>query len=122
MVSVEYLFEAILPGFFFPGYGLSGVPLYLIDDPQRYLKSAIFEEKLGVSAKFSDVIAGLKEQTIAASPPVAAFWNLGPGEPVLLGADLNKRPVLVPASGLIGFLPGMPPRKRSGLFPGTIIY
>ncbi len=113
VVSVEYLFEAILPGFFFPGYGLSGVPLYLIDDPPRYLKSAIFEEKLGVSAKFSDVIAGLKEQTIAASPPVAAFWNLGPGEPVLLGADLNKKPVLVPASGVIGFLPGMPPRSIS---------
>jgi FtsX-like permease family len=111
--SIEYLFEAILPGFFFPGYGLSGVPLYLLDDPQRYLKSAIFEEKLGVSAKFSEVIATLKNQTVAASPPVAAFWNLGPGEPVLLGADLNKKPVLVPAGGVIGFLPGMPPRSIS---------
>jgi hypothetical protein len=111
--SIEYLFEAILPGFFFPGYGLSGVPLYLLDDPQRYLRTAIFEEKLGVSAKFSEVIAALNNQTVAASPPVAAFWNLGPGEPVLLGADLNKRPVLVPAGGVIGFLPGMPPRSIS---------
>jgi FtsX-like permease family len=111
--SIEYLFEAILPGFFFPGYGLTGVPLYLLDDPQRYLRSAIFEEKLGVSAKFSEVIATLKDQTVAASPPVAAFWNLGPGEPVLLGADLNKKPVLVPAGGVIGFLPGMPPRSIS---------
>ena len=57
-----HLFEAILPGFFFPGYGLSGVPLYLIDEPARYLKDAIFEEKLGVSAKFSDVIAVLGEK------------------------------------------------------------
>jgi hypothetical protein len=113
VISVDYLFEAILPGFFFPGYGLSGVPLYLIDEPARYLKSAIFEEKLGVSAKFSDVIRSLREQKIAASPPVAAFWNLGPDEPVLLGADLNKKPVLVPAGGVIGFLPGMPPRSIS---------
>jgi FtsX-like permease family len=113
VASIEYLFEAILPGFFFPGYGLSGVPLYLLEDPQRYLKSAIFEEKLGVSAKFSEVIATLKDHTVAASPPVAAFWNLGPGEPVLLGADLNKKPVLVPAGGVIGFLPGMPPRSIS---------
>jgi FtsX-like permease family len=113
VTSTEYIFEAILPGFFFPGYGLSGVPLYLIDDPQRYLKSTIYEEKLGVTGRFSEVIAELKAQTIAASPPVAAFWNLSAGEPVLLGADLNKKPVLVPASGVVGFLPGMPPRSIS---------
>lgn len=113
VVSVDCLFEAILPGFFFPGYGLSGVPLYLIDEPDRYLKDAIFEEPLGVSANFSAVIARLKEEKIAASPPVAAFWNLGPDEPVLLGADLNKKPVLIPAGGVLGFLPGMPPRSIS---------
>jgi hypothetical protein len=113
VTSTEYIFEAILPGFFFPGYGLSGVPLYLIDDPQRYLKNAIFEEKLGVTGKFSEVIAELQGQTIAASPPVAAFWNLSAGEPVLLGADLSKKPVLVPASGIVGFLPGMPARSIS---------
>ncbi|HWP23103.1 MAG TPA: FtsX-like permease family protein, partial [Candidatus Binatia bacterium] len=111
VASTEYIFEAILPGFFFPGYGLSGVPLYLIDEPQRYLKSALYEEKLGVTGKFSEVIRELKGQTVAASPPVAAFWNLSAGEPVLLGADLNKQPVLVPASGVVGFLPGMPPRS-----------
>jgi hypothetical protein len=113
VLSVDPLFEAILPGFFFPGYGMSGVPLYLLDDTQRYLKNAIFEEKLGVSAKFSDVINVLGEQQVAASPPVAAFWDLGPGEPVLLGGDVNKKPVLVPAGGVVGFLPGMPPRSIS---------
>jgi hypothetical protein len=113
VASVDCIFEAILPGFFFPGYGLSGVPLYLIDEPDRYLKDAIFEEPLGVSANFSAVIARLKEQKIAASPPVAAFWNLGLDEPVLLGADLNKKPVLIPAGGVLGFLPGMPPRSIS---------
>ena len=111
--AVEYLFEAILPGFFFPGYGLSGVPLYLIDEPQRYLKNAIYEEKLGITGKFSEVIGDLQGHTIVASPPVAAFWNLSAGEPVLLGADLSKKPVLVPASGIVGFLPGMPPRSIS---------
>jgi hypothetical protein len=113
VTAVDYIFEAILPGFFFPGYGLSGVPLYLLDDPQRYLKNAIYEEKLGVTGKFSEVITELKGQTIVASPPVAAFWNLSAGEPVLLGADLSKKPVLVPASGIVGFLPGMPPRSIS---------
>jgi ABC-type lipoprotein release transport system permease subunit len=113
VTSTEYIFEAILPGFFFPGYGLSGVPLYLIDSPQRYLKNAIFEEKLGVTGKFSEVISELQGQTIAASPPVAGFWNLSAGEPVLLGADLSKKPVLVPASGIVGFLPGMPARSIS---------
>jgi hypothetical protein len=111
IVSVNYIFEALLPGFFFPGYGLSGVPLYLIDDPERYLKTVFFEEKLGVGGNFSAIIRDLKAEKVAASPPVAEFWNLASGEPVLLGADLDKKPVLVPGGGVIGFLPGMPPRS-----------
>jgi len=111
--AIVYLFEAILPGFFFPGYGLSGVPLYLFDDPERYLKTAIYEERLGVTSKFSQVVATTKDSKVLASPPVAAFWNLAANEPVLLGADLNKKPVLVPAGGIVGFLPGMPPRSIS---------
>lgn len=111
VLSVDYIFEAILPGFFFPGYGLSGVPLYLIDDPERYLKNVFFEEKLGVGENFSAIVRGLKSEKVAASPPVAEFWNLASGEPVLLGADLDKKPVLVPGGGMIGFLPGMPPRS-----------
>jgi hypothetical protein len=113
IVSLDYVFEAILPGFFFPGYGLSGVPLYLLDDPDRYLRTAIFEEKLGVTGNFTQVVATAKRNKVLASPPVAAFWNLAADEPVLLGADLAKKPVLVPAGGIVGFLPGMPPRGIS---------
>lgn len=113
VLSVEFIFEALLPGFFFPGYGLSGVPLYLIDDPGHYLKTVYYEERLGVSEKFSGILEGLKGEKVATSPPVAEFWNLGSGEPVLLGADLQRRPVLVSSGGVIGFLPGMPPRSIS---------
>src|SRR5258706_515900 len=109
--SVDYIIEALLPGFFFPGYGLSGVPLYLIGDPERYLGTVFFDEKLGVGGDFSAIVRGLKAEKVAASPPVAEFWNLASGEPVLLGADRDKRPVLVPGGGVIGFLPGMPPRS-----------
>lgn len=111
IAAIDYLFEALLPGFFFPGYGLSGVPLYLIENPGRYLKTAYYEEELGVDGKFSDVIRRIERETVVASRPVADFWNLGSGEPVLLGADLKKRPVLVPSGGVVGFLPGMPPRS-----------
>jgi hypothetical protein len=113
ILSVDYIFEALLPGFFFPGYGMSGVPLYLIDDPERYLKTVYFEERLGVSGRFSDIIQGLRGEKVATSPPVAEFWKLGSGKPVLLGADIQKKPVLVPSGGVIGFLPGMPPRSIS---------
>jgi FtsX-like permease family protein len=110
ILSVNYIFEALLPGFFFPGYGLSGVPLYLIGDPDRYLDAVFFDEKLGVGEKFSAIVRRLKETKVAASPPVAEFWNLASGEPILLGADLDKRPVFASGGGVIGFLPGMPPR------------
>jgi hypothetical protein len=111
VLSVDAIFEALLPGFFFPGYGLSGVPLYLLGEPERYLKSVFFEEKLGVGGDFSTIVRDLKAEKVAASPPVAEFWNLASGEPVLLGADLDKKPVLAPGGGVIGFLPGMPPRS-----------
>ncbi|HXG53255.1 MAG TPA: FtsX-like permease family protein [candidate division Zixibacteria bacterium] len=111
--SLDYLFEAILPGFFYPGYGLSGVPLYLIEEPRRYLRTALFEEHLGVTAKFSEVVTTAADRKVLASPPVAAFWNLSAGEPVLLGADLDRKAVLLPAGGVIGFLPGMAPRSVS---------
>lgn len=113
IIAVDYIFEALLPGFFFPGYGLSGVPLYLIDDPGRYLKTAYFEERLGVTGRFSEIVQGLKAETAAASLPVAEFWKLDSGEPVLLGADMQRKPVLVQSGGVIGFLPGMPPRSIS---------
>ena len=111
IVSVDTIIEALLPGFFFPGYGLSGVPLYLIDDPERYLQTVFYDEKLGVGGKFSGIVRDLKSEKVAASPPVAEFWNLASGDPVLLGADMEKKPVLVPGGGVIGFLPGMPPRS-----------
>ena len=111
IVSIDTIIEALLPGFFFPGYGLSGVPLYLIDDPERYLKTVFFDEKLGVGGNFSAIVRDLKTEKVAASPPVAEFWNLTSGDPVLLGADMDKKPVLVPGGGVIGFLPGMPPRS-----------
>jgi hypothetical protein len=111
IVSVDTIVEALLPGFFFPGYGLSGVPLYLIDDPERYLQTVFYDEKLGVGGNFSGIVRELKTGKVAASPPVAEFWNLSAGDPVLLGADMEKKPVLVPGGGVIGFLPGMPPRS-----------
>jgi hypothetical protein len=111
IVSVDTIVEALLPGFFFPGYGLSGVPLYLIDDPERYLQTVFYDEKLGVGGNFSGIVRDLKTEKVAASPPVAAFWNLAAGDPILLGPDVEKKPVLVPGGGVIGFLPGMPPRS-----------
>ncbi|MFQ5902243.1 MAG: FtsX-like permease family protein, partial [Candidatus Binatia bacterium] len=109
--SSDYIIEALLPGFFYPGYGLSGVPLYLIEKPDRYLKTVHYEEPLGISGRFEDIIRGLKGKSVAVSPPVADFWRLSTGDPVLLGADVKRKAVLAPAGGIIGFLPGMPPRS-----------
>ncbi|HEY1266880.1 MAG TPA: ABC transporter permease [Candidatus Binatia bacterium] len=111
IVSIDTIVEALLPGFFFPGYGLSGVPLYLIDDPEHYLQTVFYDEKLGVGGNFSGIVRDLKTEKVAASPPVAQFWNLSAGDPILLGADMEKKPVLVPGGGVIGFLPGIPPRS-----------
>lgn len=108
--SLETIIETLLPGFFYPGYGLSGVPLYLIQEPDRYLKTVYYEEPLGLSGRFEEIIRGLGE-SVTVSPSVAGFWRLASGDPILLGADIRKKAVLAPTGGVIGFFPGMPPRS-----------
>ena len=109
VAATTYMLEGILPNFYLPGHGLSGVPAYLVADVDAYLRIAYSEEELGIGGKYGDVVGRLKEGDVAVSPPVASFWRLGPGTPVLLGMDEERRVVSAPASGVLAFLSGMPP-------------
>jgi hypothetical protein len=123
--SADYMLEVLLPGFYLPGYGLRGVPLYLIADTDTYGLNVYSEPELGISDKFQNLVARLKAGEVAASPPVADFWRLSPGTPVLMGSDENKKAVFALAAGTIAFLPGTPPRTvtdRQGYVQARIDY
>lgn len=123
--DATYLIEALLPNFYLPGYGLRGVPLYLVADPSRYLSSVYAEPEVGLSARFDRIVAPLATGTVAVSPPVADFWQLRPGDPLLVGLDSERRTLAAPTSGVLAFLPGLPPRTvtdRQGYVQARVDY
>jgi hypothetical protein len=111
--DVTYLVEAVLPNFYLPGYGLRGVPLYLVGNSDQYLKAVYSEPEVGVTDPFADVIAPLRTGSVAMSPPVAEFWEVSKGKSVLLGLDRQRSTITAPASGVVAFLPGIPARTVS---------
>jgi hypothetical protein len=125
VADATYLYEAVLPQFYLPGYGLKGVPLFLVGEPDRYMQLAYSESVVGLSDTFANVMRPLPEGQIAASPPVADFWQLEPGLPLLVGMDRNRGPIDAIASGVLAYLPGIPPRTvtdRQGYVQARIDY
>ena len=123
--DATYLYEAVLPQFYLPGYGLKGVPMFLIGEPEPYLRHAYSEPVVGLSDTFDAVMRPLSTGQVAASPPVADFWKLERGLPLLVGMDHNRGAVSATASGVLAYLPGIPPRTvtdRQGYVQARIDY
>jgi len=123
--DATYLYEAVLPQFYLPGYGLKGVPMFLIGEPEHYLQRAYSEPVVGLSDTFEGVMRPLSVGQVAASPPVADFWKLERGLPLLVGLDHNRGAVSATASGVLAYLPGIPPRTvtdRQGYVQARIDY
>jgi hypothetical protein len=123
--DATYMLEAVLPSFYLPGYGLRGVPLYLFGDADAYRANVYSEPSVGLSADFNDIIARTKSGDVAVSPPVADFWRLEAGTPMLLGLDAERRAVAMKTAGVLAFLPGIPPKSindRQGYVQARVDY
>jgi FtsX-like permease family len=123
--DATYMVESVLPSFYLPGYGLRGVPLFLLGDPAKYRASVYAERPVGLSAAFDDIMGQVQSGGVAVSPPVADFWRLDPGTPVLLGLDTERRAVGLNTAGILAFLPGIPPKSvndRQGYVQARIDY
>jgi hypothetical protein len=123
--DATYMIESVLPSFYLPGYGLRGVPLFLLGDPAKYRASVYAERPVGLSAAFDDIMSQAQNGGVAVSPPVADFWRLEPGTRVLLGLDAERRAVGLDTAGILAFLPGIPPKSvsdRQGYVQARIDY
>jgi FtsX-like permease family len=125
IADATYLYESVLPQFYLPGYGLRGVPMFLIGEPDRYLQRVYAEPVIGLSDRFNAVMEPLSKGQVAVSPPVADFWKIEPGLPLLIGMDHNRAAIDATASGVLAYLPGIPPRSvtdRQGYVQARIDY
>jgi hypothetical protein len=123
--SVTWMAESVLPSFYLPGYGLKGVPLYLVGKSDTYMQDVYHEPEVGLTSKFEAIMQRVKDGNTASSPPVSTFWRLDEGTPVLLGLDSERRALSLPSAGTLGFLPGIPPRSvtdRQGYVQARVDY
>ena len=123
--DATYMVESLLPSFYLPGYGLRGVPMYLLGEPEKYRGSIYAEAPVGLSASFDDIMRQTSGGGVAVSPPVADFWRLDPGTQVLLGLDAERRAIGLTTSGILAFLPGIPPKSindRQGYVQARVDY
>jgi hypothetical protein len=123
--SVTWMYESVLPSFYLPGYGLKGVPLYLLGKSDEYLRDVYNEPQVGMSSDFRSILDRVKQGGTASSLPVTTFWRLSEGTEVLLGMDAERRALALPSAGTLAFLPGIPPRSvtdRQGYVQARVDY
>ena len=113
VTDATYMVEALLPNFYLPGYGLRGVPLYLIGDASAYASNVYSEPEVGVSSDFGTLFSRLDDGEVALSQAVADFWEIPPGKPLVIGMNEVREAISAKTAGVLAFLPGMPPKTVS---------
>jgi hypothetical protein len=113
VTAATYMVEALLPNFYLPGYGLRGVPLYLLGDVPAYEREVYSEPRVGVTADFDTLLQRMRAGEVATSASVADFWQLAPGTNTVVGLGRARQPIAVPSAGTLAFLPGLPPKTVS---------
>ncbi|MBI4444907.1 MAG: hypothetical protein HY645_03265 [Acidobacteria bacterium] len=107
--SVVGMTRALIP-MYMPGYGFGGVSAFVLQDPERYLQNAYWEESLGIDQPFSSVMKRVAEGAVAVSPAVAEFWEVKAGDSIVLGVDEAGNGVVSEVAGVVAGLPGAPRR------------
>lgn len=120
-----HLVEGVLSSLYLPGYGLKGVPVYLVNDPATFTARAYSEPEVGLSAAYADVMARLSQGDVVTSTLVADFWGLRPGDALMLGRNRARESMFANTGGTLAFLPGLPPRSvtdRQGYVQARVDY
>jgi len=108
VARADFLVEGLVDGMFMPGYGFSGIPLYLVND--TYLATAAQEPGLGAGVPFADLMSRLGGGTNAllVSQPIQRFYKRDPGDPMPVGRNIDRTLQTAPLGGSLLYLPGMP--------------
>src|SRR5262249_8500058 len=111
--SVDYLVEGLVEGLYMRGYGFNGVPIYLVDRPERYLRTVYYEEALGENGSFRGRIGQLGRGPVPMRAAPAPLRRVpagegARGEQMPVGRDVHGWVVSAALAGSVRFLPGMP--------------
>lgn len=121
--SVAVIQQYMIPSIYIPGQ--SGLLLNLIDDPGNYLKMVRYEDRLGLTRRFSQTIASLQDHNVLGSQGLFRTRAIQLKKPVILGYDSKGGEILVQFSDIIAYLPGQPAlgiEQREGYATAEIDY
>ena len=120
-----YMVEGLVEGLFMPDRGFSGLPIYLIADAGRHLRSVYHEPELGQGESFSTLMRRLGDSKVLGSSSVGAFYKKRLDEPMPVGRNTGGTLERAPFGGAVRFLPGVPLRtvnEREGFISARVDY
>ncbi|MDA2934230.1 hypothetical protein MYX82_07790 [Acidobacteria bacterium AH-259-D05] len=123
VASVAMIEQFIIPGIYIPGQ--TGLPLNVIQDPEKYLELIYYEDGLGITRGFSPIIRSLMEGNVSASQGLFRVRSIPLGREVILGYGFGGAPVHTSFGDVIAFLPGEPAlgiENREGFVTAEINY
>ncbi|MBI4456748.1 MAG: hypothetical protein HY644_12730 [Acidobacteria bacterium] len=123
IASVEMIEQFFIPGIYMPGQ--SGLALNVIQNPKDYLKLIFYEDRLGITARFSDIIRSLEKGSVSASQGLFQIRSIPRAQEAVLDYWSNGRVIHVPLKDVIAFLPGQPAlgiQNREGFVTAEVNY
>jgi hypothetical protein len=123
--GLTYMVEGLVEGLYMPDRGFSGLPLYLMGDPNRHLKAIYSEPALGEGGNFEAIVHRLDDRKVLASAPVGAFYKKKFDDPMPVGRTTKGQLQRLPWGGALRFLPGVPLRTvndREGFVAARVDY
>ncbi len=125
VASVEWMIEGITEGVYMPDRGFSGLPLYLIGNPQAYRAAVHAEAALGEDQDFDALISALDRERVLGSSSVTKFYKRPVGGVMPIGRSVTQQMERATFGGSLRFLPGLPLRTvndREGFIGARVDY
>ncbi|MBI4456745.1 MAG: ABC transporter permease [Acidobacteria bacterium] len=123
IAAVEMIEQFLIPGIFMPGQ--SGLALNVIQNPAKYLQVIYYEDQLGITRAFSNIIRSLGNGSVSASQGLFQIRSIPRSDEAVLDYWSNGALVHVPLKDVIAFLPGQPAlgiQNREGFVTAEINY
>ena len=104
--NVVRMEQFIIPGVYLPTQ--TGLMLNLVEDPDAYGKNVYFEESLGLTQPFSNILSKLSGESLTISQGFRLVRDVPLDRDVLLAYEDESKSISVQFGDVVAYLPGQP--------------
>jgi len=106
VLSVAEMQEYVVPGFYLPSQ--SALILNLLRDTDDYLNTVRYEEQLGLTRPFSDVVQSLSGEFLTSSRGFLKVRKVPLQSDIIFGNSSDHTPLIAQLKDVVSFFPGQP--------------